>query len=68
MANAERRHKASLRGLCAVSAKVVWASGTRGTFLRTIDGGATWQVGTVQGAENLDFRDVDAFDATTRFC
>lgn len=59
--------KASLRGLCAVSAKVVWASGTRGTFLRTTDGGATWQVGTVPGAENLDFRDVEAFDADNAF-
>lgn len=55
--------KASLRGLCAVSAKVVWASGTGGAFLRTIDGGATWQVGTVPGAEKQDFRDVEAFDA-----
>ena len=59
--------KAALRGLCAVSTKVVWASGTRGTFLRTTDGGATWQVGTVPGAENLDFRDVEAFDADNAF-
>jgi photosystem II stability/assembly factor-like uncharacterized protein len=59
--------KASLRGLYAVNAKVVWASGTRGTFLRTTDGGTTWQVGTVPGAENLDFRDVEAFDADNAF-
>jgi photosystem II stability/assembly factor-like uncharacterized protein len=59
--------KASLRGLFAVSAKVVWASGTRGTFLRTTDGGMTWQVGTVPGAENLDFRDVEAFDSDNAF-
>src|ERR1051325_124142 len=59
--------KASLRGLCAVNAKVVWASGTKGTFLRTTDGGATWQVGAVPGAEQLDFRDVEAFDADNAF-
>lgn len=58
---------ASLRGLCAVSAKVVWASGTKGTFLRTIDGGEHWQSGTVPGAEALDFRDVEAFDAETAY-
>jgi photosystem II stability/assembly factor-like uncharacterized protein len=40
---------------------VVWASGTHGTYLRTLDGGATWTVAQVAGAENLDFRDVEAF-------
>ncbi|MFN0087509.1 MAG: WD40/YVTN/BNR-like repeat-containing protein [Blastocatellia bacterium] len=58
---------AAFRGLSAVSDKVAWASGTRGTFSRTVDGGATWQAGTVAGAESLDFRDVDAFDARTAF-
>ncbi len=53
---------ASLRGLSVVSERVVWASGTGGTFLRTTDGGATWQPGVVPGAEPLDFRDVEAFD------
>ncbi|MDA8018914.1 MAG: YCF48-related protein [Thermoanaerobaculia bacterium] len=55
--------KASLRGLYAVSEKVVWASGTAGTVLRTVDGGETWQKLAVAGAEELDFRDVQAFDA-----
>ena len=54
---------ASLRGLDAVDARVAWASGTNGTFARTVDGGKTWQAGTVAGAEKLDFRDVEAFDA-----
>lgn len=58
---------ASLRGLKAVSPEVVWASGTQGTFLRTIDGGAHWQSGTVAGAETLDFRDVEALDADTAY-
>jgi photosystem II stability/assembly factor-like uncharacterized protein len=52
-----------LRGVSAVSANVVWASGTHGTFLRTTDGGTTWVSARVPGAEALDFRDVEAFSA-----
>lgn len=59
--------KASLRGLAVVNAKIVWASGTAGTVIRTIDGGETWNVITVPGAEKLDFRDVEAFDANTAY-
>jgi photosystem II stability/assembly factor-like uncharacterized protein len=46
---------------------VAWASGERGTYARTIDGGRTWTVGNVPGAAELDFRDVDAFDANTAY-
>jgi len=59
--------KASLRGLSVVNEKVVWASGTGGTVTRTIDGGKTWKVMTVPGAEKLDFRDIEAFDANTAY-
>jgi len=52
-----------LRGLSAVSPAIAWASGTHGSYLRTIDGGDTWVAGTVPGAEALDFRDVEAFSA-----
>jgi photosystem II stability/assembly factor-like uncharacterized protein len=53
---------ANFRGLCAVSDRVAWVSGTQGTFGRTTDGGKTWQSGQVPGAEKLDFRDVEALD------
>jgi photosystem II stability/assembly factor-like uncharacterized protein len=53
----------NLRGLSMVNDKIAWASGTHGTFLRTVDGGTTWVVGHVPGAESLDFRDVEAFGA-----
>jgi len=55
---------ADFRGLCAVSDKVAWVSGTKGTFGRTTDG-KTWSAGAVAGAEKLDFRDVKAFGADT---
>jgi photosystem II stability/assembly factor-like uncharacterized protein len=58
---------AGLRGLSVVSERVVWASGTGGVFVRTVDGGKTWTGGVVPGAEKLDFRDVEAFDENTAY-
>ena len=58
---------ASLRGLSVVNDKIIWASGTGGTFLKTTDGGKNWTVGKVPDAEKLDFRDVEAFDANTAY-
>ena len=56
---------ASLRGVSVVNANIVWASGSGGTWLRTIDGGASWQAARVPGAEDLDFRGVRAVDSHT---
>lgn len=57
---------ADLRGIDNVGAGVAWASGTDGTVLRTEDGGYLWQAcSTPPGAEHLDFRGVQAFDANT---
>ena len=56
---------ASLRGLSIVSGKIIWASGTEGTVIRTVDGGSHWTVIKVPGAEQLDFRGIHAFDANT---
>jgi photosystem II stability/assembly factor-like uncharacterized protein len=46
-----------------VDETVVWASGLRGMYVRTVDGGATWSAGVVPGADSLQFRDVHAVDA-----
>ncbi|HWG99705.1 MAG TPA: oxidoreductase [Pilimelia sp.] len=54
---------ARLRGLSAVSARVAWASGSGGTVLRTVDGGATWRQVGPAGAADLQLRDIEAFDA-----
>ena len=56
-----------LRGVSAVSERVVWASGEKGTVLRTADGGATWAKLTVPDADALDFRDVDAVSDSTAY-
>jgi photosystem II stability/assembly factor-like uncharacterized protein len=58
---------ARLRGVSAVSGRVVWASGANGTILRTADGGTTWEKLPVPGGETLDFRDVDAVDERTAY-
>src|SRR5665213_3409653 len=56
--------KASLRGIHSLGKGIAWASGTEGTVLRTEDGGVTWQHCAVPpGAEKLDFRGVQGFDA-----
>lgn len=54
--------KAGLRGLCAITDSIVWASGSGGTVLRTVDGGQTWELKEIPGAEELGFRDIYAFD------
>jgi photosystem II stability/assembly factor-like uncharacterized protein len=56
---------ASLRGASALSPKHVWASGTGGAYLHSTDGGATWSAQKVPGAEDLDFRDIQAVGAQT---
>ena len=50
-----------------VNPQVVWASGRDGTFTVTTDGGQTWNASTVPGAENLQFRDVQAFSADVAY-
>ena len=58
---------ARLRGISAVNENIAWASGSRGTVLRTVDGGRVWQQVAVAGGERLDFRDVDAVSETTAY-
>ena len=55
---------ASLRGIVSVDGKIAWASGSGGTVIKTIDGGAHWaQCAIPPDAEKLDFRGIQAVDA-----
>lgn len=56
---------ALLIGVHPVNDRVVWASGARGTWVRTTDGGTTWRAGRVPGADSVQFRDVYAIDSLT---
>ena len=57
--------KVSLRGLSVVNDNIIWASGSSGTVARSIDGGKSFAWLTVQGYEQRDFRDIEAFDSST---
>jgi photosystem II stability/assembly factor-like uncharacterized protein len=60
----ESQTSADLRGINALNEDVAWASGTDGIILRTTDGGEHWQTCvTPTGAEHLDFRGIQGFDA-----
>lgn len=56
-----------LRAVSAVSPDVAWASGAHGVVLKTIDRGRTWQLLRVPDGDELDFRDIEAFDAQTAY-
>lgn len=55
----------SIRGLSPVTHEIVWASGSKGTWLRTLDGGKTWESGVVDGLDSVDFRDIEGLDVKT---
>jgi len=57
--------QASIRGISAVDNRTCWISGSLGTFARTTDGGRTWAASQIPGNEELDFRDIEAFDENT---
>lgn len=54
--------KTSFRGLSVVDDNTIWASGSRGTFARSIDGGKTFTYTQLKGYAKSDFRDIEAFD------
>jgi hypothetical protein len=55
----------SFRGLSVVDNNIVWVSGSNGTVGRSTDGGKTWKWIKVKGFETTDFRDIEAFSAST---
>lgn len=55
----------SLRGLSVVNDNIIWVSGSNGTIGKSLNGGKNWKWMQVKGFEKIDFRDIEAFDATT---
>lgn len=58
---------ARFQAISAVDEQVVWASGTQGTYARSVNGGAAWEVAVVPGADTLQFRDLHAVSAETAY-
>ena len=58
---------ANFRSVSVAGPDIAWLGGSKGTFVRTVDGGNTWQTGTVPNAQACDFRDVKAIDGQTAY-
>jgi photosystem II stability/assembly factor-like uncharacterized protein len=55
----------NLRGVALVvhrGGTTIWTTGSKGTIVKSADGGQTWVPVHLMGAENLDFRGVQTFD------
>lgn len=63
----------NLRGISVVEGKragqntTIWASGSNGVILRSLDSGKRWERLKVAGGETLDFRGVQAFDENVAY-
>ena len=62
----------NLRGISAAKIPssehiAIWASGSHGVILRSLDDGATWSRLSVPGQPELDFRGIVAFDDKTAY-
>ena len=64
----ESHTTALLQAVSPVNDSVVWVSGHKATWVRTVDGGRTWMPGAMTGPDSiLQFRDVAAVSATTAY-
>jgi photosystem II stability/assembly factor-like uncharacterized protein len=61
----------NLRGVSVTAdgrgSTVVWASGSKGVVLVSLDAGKTWNRRTVKGGEKLDFRGIVPFDGRSAY-
>lgn len=57
----------TLLAVSAFSEKVAWASGTRGTVVRTTDGGKTWKPSKLPTGDSLDFQNIYAINGSQAF-
>ncbi|MDN3669225.1 YCF48-related protein [Echinicola jeungdonensis] len=55
----------NILGLSPITDEIIWACGTEGLWMRTLDGGEAWEIGTIEGLDSVNFLDIEAFDAIT---
>lgn len=51
----------SIRGIEVLDQNTIWLSGAKGTILRTLNGGETWEQLSPPDKDSLDFRSIAAF-------
>ncbi len=56
-----------LQAISPVDRRIIWISGHGGTWGRSEDGGSTWKTAVVEGAADLQFRDVHGIDAKVAY-
>ena len=52
----------SIRGMSVPSEKVIWASGSKGSVVKSVNGGESFEWMQVKGYETRDFRAIHAWD------
>ncbi len=57
--------ESSIRALHVVDKNVIWAGGSGGQYMLSANGGSSWKLGIVTGAENDDLRSIHAWGATS---
>ncbi|HCS18961.1 MAG TPA: hypothetical protein DIW47_00105 [Bacteroidetes bacterium] len=58
----QRLFSQSFRGLAPLNDTVCWVSGSKGTVLKTENGGATWDTISPAGYSTKEFRDIHVYD------
>ena len=56
----------SIRGLSVPSENVIWASGSKGSVVKSEDGGASFSWMQIKGYEQRDFRSIHAWNDNSR--
>lgn len=52
-----------IRGLHVINQHVIWAAGSQGTVLLSVDGGEHWKISRIKDEENNEFRSLHGWDA-----
>lgn len=61
------RGVSAVHGLSPSEPPVIWASGSNGVILQSVDGGQNWKRLHVADGDTLDFRGIRAFNANTAY-